>query len=43
MKNYDLENSWYELSSIIIQVFNDKCPVTKKIQKQLDDKQAKES
>ena len=43
MKDYDLENSWYELSSIILQVFDDKCPITKNIQKQLNDKQAKES
>ena len=30
MNNYDLESSWCELSSIILQIFDDKCPITKK-------------
>ena len=29
MKDYDLENSWCELSSIILQIFDDKFPITK--------------
>ena len=29
MNDYDLKSSWCELSSIILQVFDDKCPVTK--------------
>ena len=29
MNDYDLESSWCELSSIILQVFDDKCPITK--------------
>ena len=28
--DYDLESSWCELSSVILQVFDDKCPITKK-------------
>ena len=28
--DYDLESSWCELSSIFLQVFDDKCPITKK-------------
>ena len=30
MNNYDLESTWCELSSIILQIFDDKCPITKK-------------
>ena len=30
MNDYGLESSWCELSSIILQVFDDKCPITKK-------------
>ena len=42
--DHDLQSSWCELSSIILQVFDDKCPITKKnLQKQLDDKQVKKS
>ena len=29
--NYDLESSWCQLSSIILQIFDDKCPITQKI------------
>ena len=29
MNDYDLESSWCELSSITLQVFDDKCPITK--------------
>ena len=29
MNGYDLDSSWCELSSIILQVFDDKCPITK--------------
>ena len=29
MNGYDLESSWCELSSIILQVFDDECPITK--------------
>ena len=29
MNDYDLESSWCELSSIILQVFDDKCPLKK--------------
>ena len=29
MNDYDLESSWCELSSIILKVFDDKCPITK--------------
>ena len=28
MNNYHLESSWCELSSIILQIFDDKCPIT---------------
>ena len=29
MNDYDLESSWCELCTIILQVFDDKCPITK--------------
>ena len=30
MNGYDLESSWCELRAIILQVVDDKCPITKK-------------